>query len=93
MQTEAVECSLRCVINERDFSIIQEYFQRLFFCTGPAETAQLQPFIKKKSVAFPYKSLDTVTASAAEEEEYILFIWIQLEVEFHNGCQPINPAA
>ena len=39
------------------------------------------------------KSLDTVTASATEEEENVLFIWIQLEVEFNNGCQPINPAA
>src|SRR5699024_6125297 len=58
--------------------------QRLFFCTGPAEAANLQPFIKeKKSIAFPYKSLDTVTASAAEEEENVLFIWIQLEVEFN----------
>ena len=56
--------------------------QRLFFCTGPAETAKLQPFVKEKeSVAFPYKSLDTVTASATEEEENVLFIWIQLEVE------------
>ena len=39
------------------------------------------------------KPLDTVTASAAEEEENVFFIWIQPEVEFDNGCQPINPAA
>ena len=69
-------------------------FQSLFFCTRPAETAKLQPFVKEKeSVPFPYKSLDTVTASATEEEENVLFIWIQLEAEFNNGCQPINPAA
>ena len=67
--------------------------QSLFFGTGPTEAAQLQPFVKeKKSVAFPYKPLDTVTASATEEEENVLFIRIQLEVEFHNGCQPVNAA-
>ena len=44
--------------------------QRLLFCKGPAEASKLQPFVKEKeSVAFPYKSLDTVTASATEEEE------------------------
>ena len=32
-----------------------------------------------------------VTAPYAEQEKDILFIWIQLEVEFHNGCQPVNP--
>lgn len=67
--------------------------QCLFFGTGPAEAAQLQPFVKeKKSVFFPYKPFDAVTASSTEKEEDILFIWIQLEVEFHNGCQPINAA-
>ena len=65
--------------------------QSLFFCTGPAEAAQFQPFVKKKeSVPFPYKPFDAVTASSAEQEEDILFVWIQLEVEFHNGCQPVN---
>ena len=39
-----------------------------------------------------YKPLDTVTASATEEEEDVFFIWIQLEVEFNNRCQAINPA-
>ena len=68
--------------------------QSLFFCTGPAETAKLQPFVKeKKSVTFPYKPLNTVTASAAEEKKNVLYIWIQLKVEFNNGCQPIDPAA
>ena len=68
--------------------------QRLFFCTGPAETAKLQPFIKqKKSIPFPYKPLNAVTSSAAEEKKDILFIWIQLEVEFDNRCQAINPTA
>ena len=67
--------------------------QCLFFCTGPAEAAQLQPFVKeKKSVSFPYKPFDAITASSAEQEEDILFVWIQLEVEFHNGCQPVNAA-
>ena len=67
--------------------------QSLFFCTGPAEAAQFQPFVKKKeSVPFPYKPFDAVTASSAEQEEDILFVWIQLEVEFHNGCQPVNAA-
>ena len=67
--------------------------QCLFFCTGPAEAAQLQPFVKKKeSVPFPYKPFDAVTASSAEQEEDILFVWIQLEVKFHNGCQPVNAA-
>ena len=60
--------------------------QSLFFCTGPAESAKLQPFVKKKeSVSFPYKPFDAVTASSAEQEEDILFVWIQLEVEFYNG--------
>ena len=68
-------------------------FQCLFFCTGPAEAAKLQPFVKKKeSVSFPYKSFDAVTAPSAEQEEDILFVWVQLEVEFHNGCQPVNAA-
>ena len=67
--------------------------QCLFFCTGPAEAAKLQPFVKKKeSVSFPYKSFDAVTAPSAEQEEDILFVWFQLEVEFHNGCQPVNAA-
>ena len=67
--------------------------QSLFFGTGPAEAAQLQPFVKKKeSVPFPYKPFDAVTASSAEQEEDILFVWIQLEVKFHNGCQPVNAA-
>lgn len=67
--------------------------QCLFFCTGSAETAKLQPFVKeKKSVTFPYKPLDTVTASAAEEKKNILFIWIQLKVELNNGCQSIDSA-
>ena len=67
--------------------------QCLFFCTGPAETAKLQPFVKKKeSISFPYKSFDAVTAPSAEQEEDILFVWVQLEVEFHNGCQPVNAA-
>ena len=65
--------------------------QSLFFGTGPAESAQLQPFVKEKeSVPFPYKPFDAVTASSAEQEEDILVVWIQLEVEFHNGCQPVN---
>ena len=56
--------------------------QCLFFCTGPAETAKLQPFVEEKeSIAFPYKPLDAVTAPAAEEKKNVLFIWIQLEVE------------
>ena len=64
--------------------------QCLFFCTGPAEAAQLQPFVKeKKSVSFPYKPFDAVTASSAEQEEDILFVWIQLEVEFHTA-DPYN---
>lgn len=43
--------------------------QGFFFCTGPTEAAKFQPFIKQKeSVTFPYKPLDTVTASAAEEK-------------------------
>ena len=68
--------------------------QCLFFCTGPAEAAKLQPFVKEKeSVAFPYKPLDAVTSSATEEKKDVLFIWIQLEVEFNNRCQTINPAA
>ena len=67
--------------------------QCFFFCTGPAETAKLQPFVKEKeSVSFPYEPLDAVTASSAKQEEDILFIGLQLEVEFHNGCQPIDPA-
>ena len=65
--------------------------QCLFFCTGPAEAAKLQPFVKKKeAIPFPYESLDAVTAPSTKQKENILFIWIQLEVEFHNGCQPIN---
>ena len=68
--------------------------QCFFLCTGPAETAKLQLFIKEKeSVTFSYKPLDTVTAPAAEEKKDVLFIWIQLEAEFHNGGQPINPTA
>ena len=67
--------------------------QSLFFCTGPAEAAKLQPFIKEKeSLPFPYKPFNAVTASSAEQEKDILFVWIQLEVEFHNGCQPVNAA-
>ena len=65
--------------------------QCFFLCTGPAETAKLQPFVKKKeAIPFPYESLDAVTAPSTKQKENILFIWIQLEVEFHNGCQPIN---
>lgn len=65
--------------------------QRLFFCTGPAETAKLQPFVEEKeSVPFPDQPFNAVTASTAEQEEDILFVWIQLEVEFHNGCQSVN---
>ncbi len=68
-------------------------FQRLFFCTGPAETAKLQPFVEEKeSVPFPDQPFNAVTASTAEQEEDILFVWVQLEVEFHNGCQPVNAA-
>lgn len=68
--------------------------QCLFFCTGPAETSKLQPFVEaKESIAFPYKALDAVTAPAAEEKKNVLFIWIQLEVEFNNRCQTINPTA
>ena len=60
--------------------------QSLFFCTGPAEAAKLQPFIKEKeSVPFPYKPFNAVTASSAEQEKDILFVWIQLEVEFLSG--------
>ena len=67
--------------------------QCLFFGTGPAESAQLQPFVKEKeSVPFPYKPFDAVAASSAEQEEDILFVWIQLEVKFHNGCQSVNAA-
>ena len=65
--------------------------QCFFLCTGPAETAKLQPFVKEKeSIAFPYKPLNAVTAPAAEEKKNVLFIWIQLEVEFNNRCQTIN---
>ena len=60
-------------------------------CTGPAETAKLQPFVEEKeSVPFPDQPFNAVTASTAEQEEDILFVWIQLEVEFHNGCQSVN---
>lgn len=66
--------------------------QCFFFCAGPAEASKFQPFVKEKeSVSFPYESLDAVTASSAKQEEDILFVWIQLEVEFYNGCQPVNP--
>lgn len=65
--------------------------QRLFFDTGPAETDKLQPFVtENESVPFPDKPFDAVTTSSAEQEEDILFIWIQLEIELHNGCQPVN---
>lgn len=65
--------------------------QCLFFCTGSAESVELQPFVKEKeSVPFPYKPFDAVTASPAKQEEDILFIGIQLEVEFYNGCQPVD---
>lgn len=37
-----------------------------------------------------YKSLNAVTVSSAEQEEDILFVGIYLEVEFYNGCQPVN---
>ena len=68
--------------------------QCLLFCTGPAEAAELQPFVKEKeSVPFPYKPLDAVTSSATEEKKDVLFIRIQLEVKFNNRCQAINPAA
>ena len=68
--------------------------QCLFFCTGSAETAKLQPFVKKKeSIPFPYKPFDAVASSATEEKKDVLFIRIQLEVEFNNRCQTINPVA
>ena len=36
--------------------------QRLFFCTGPAETAKLQPFVEEKeSVPFPDQPFNAVT--------------------------------
>ena len=47
---------------------------------------------EKESVPFPYKPFDAVTASSAEQEEDLLFVWVQLEVKFHNGCQPVNAA-
>lgn len=68
--------------------------QCFFLCTRPAETAKLQPFVKEKEpVAFPYKPFDAVTAPAAEKKKNVFFIWIQLEVEFNNRCQTINPTA
>ena len=67
--------------------------QRLFFCMGPGEAAELQSFVKeKKSIYFPYKPFYAVTASTAEKEKNILFIRIQLEVKFHDGSQTIDPA-
>ena len=73
--------------------LFQRDLQCLFFCTGPAETAKLQCFVKeKKSVSFPYKPFDAVTASATEEKKNILFIRILLEVKLHNGSQTIDPA-
>ena len=73
--------------------LLRSDFQYLFCCAGPAETAKLQPFVKEKeSIPFSYEPLDAVTAPSTKQEEDILFIWIQLEVEFHNGCQSINPA-
>ena len=67
--------------------------QHLFYCTGPAETAELQPFVKEeKSVPFPDKPFDAVTLPSAEQKEDILFIWNQLEVEFYNGCRSVNPS-
>ena len=67
--------------------------QCFFFCAGPAEAAKFQSFVKEKeSVSFPYEPLDAVTASSAKQEEDILFIWIQLEVKFHNRCQPVDSA-
>ena len=74
-------------------SIVKFNFQHLFYCTGPAETAELQPFVKEeKSVPFPDKPFDAVTLPSAEQKEDILFIWNQLEVEFYNGCRSVNPS-
>lgn len=67
-------------------------FQCLFCFTGIAEPAKLQPFVKEKdSILFLYKPFDAVTVPSAKQAEDILFIWIKLEVKFHNGCQSINP--
>ena len=75
------------------FQCVSSRSSSFFSVRGQLETAKLQPFVKEKeSVSFPYEPLDAVTASSAKQEEDILFIGLQLEVEFHNGCQPIDPA-
>ena len=71
--------------------LFQRDLQSLFFGTRPVEAAQLQPFVKKKK-SFQYKSFDAVTAPSAEQKADILFVWIQLKVEFHNKCQSVNAA-
>ena len=49
MQAEAAERSLRCVIIERDFSIIQEHFQCLFLIDTVIDPFQCFPFGKTPS--------------------------------------------
>ena len=62
------------------------------FLPGPLEAAGFQPLVKQhKSVAFPVKRFDPISASTAEQEQGV-DERIQMELLLNHGGQTVNAA-
>lgn len=65
----------------------------LCFVPRPPETAVVKPFVKKKkTVAFPEESFQSVTSSSAEQEQS-LTVWIQLQLPLYDFPKSVDSSA
>lgn len=72
--------------------LFQRDLHRLFFYTGPAETAKLQPFEKeKKFISFPYEPFYAVTASTTEEKKISFSYGSSWKLNFTMEARPSIP--
>ena len=72
--------------------LFQRDLHRLFFYTGPAETAKLQPFEKeKKFISFPYEPFYAVTVSTTEEKKISFSYGSSWKLNFTMEARPSIP--
>ena len=62
--------------------------------TGPVKRTIINAFVaEKESIPFPDQCLNPVTALAAEKENSILIVRIQMELESYDPSQSFDPPA
>jgi hypothetical protein len=66
-----------------------------FLCIpGPFEASDFETFVeKKKTIAFPDETFESVFPGSAEQKEHIFLEWIKLELFFDEGRKTVDALA